>query len=225
MTRVEETPMKRSEKSDTGKPVNCDMITPTRGQATITHTPHPILISVVELPYTTPQVRTQPAAKGRSQVVSVAFIRRKGNAYYLVHNVRRGGKVRQLHLARLGDRARITDDVVKEVSKKHPFIDLNWRSLREQLDNPIDLADPESPAVLKLVDTLRALNLDLADLYPQMLRLSESPAVARELLVQLRLLHSTIQVKLDQLGGRDHLKRMNRPGGRYGTAPPDFRGR
>ena len=155
----------------------------------------------------------------------MAFVRRKGNAYYLVHNVRRGGKVRQLHLARLGDRARITDDIVKEVSRKHPFIELNWRSLREQLHSRIDLADPQSPAVLKLIESLRTLNLDLADVIPQMLRLSESPAVARELLLQLRLLHSTIQVKLDQFGGRDHLKRMNRPGGRYGTAAPDFRGR
>jgi hypothetical protein len=155
----------------------------------------------------------------------MAFVRRKGNAYYLVHNVRRGGKVRQLHLARLGDRARITNDVVKAVSKKHPFIDLNWRSLREQLDNQIDLADPQSPAVQKLVQALRTLNLDLADLFPQMLRLSESPAVARELLLQLRLLHSTIQVKLDQFGSKDQLKRMHRAGGRFGTASPDFRGR
>jgi len=225
MSRVGETPMKRSEKSNTEKPAACDMISAALGLATITHTAHPILISVVELPYTTSQVRTLPAAKGRSQDASVAFVRRKGNAYYLVHNVRRGGKVRQLHLARLGDHARITDDVVKEVSKKHPFIDLNWRSLREQLDNQINLADPKSPAVVKLVDALRTLNLDLADLYPQMLRLSESPVVARELLLQLRLLHSTIQVKLDQFGGRDHLKRVNRPGGRYGTVAPDFRGR
>ena len=155
----------------------------------------------------------------------MAFVRRKGNSFYLVHNVRRGGKVRQLHLARLGDRARITDTVVKEVFKKHPFIDLNWRSLRQQLDNRIDLADPESPAVLKLIGTLRTLNLDLADLFPQMLRLSESPAVARELLVQLRLLHSTIQVKLDQFSSKDQLKRMHRTGGRFGSASPDFRGR
>ena len=155
----------------------------------------------------------------------MAFVRRKGNSYYLVHNVRRGGKVRQLHLARLGESARITDAVVKEVSKKHPFIDLNWRTLREQLDAQIDLADPESPAVQKLVQSLRNLNLDLADLFPQMLRLSESPMVARELLVQLRLLHSTIQVKLDQLGGKDQLKRMHRAGGRFGSATPDFRGR
>jgi len=179
----------------------------------------------VEIPYTTPQVGPPflPPRKGKDK--TMAFVRRKGNAYYLVHNVRRGGKVRQLHLARLGDRARITDDVVREVSKKHPFIDLNWRSLREQLSSQIDLANPESPAIVKLIDTLRALNIDLADLFPQMLRLSESPAVARELLVQLRLLHSTIQVKLDQFGSKDQLKRMHRTGGRFGSATPDFRSR
>lgn len=128
----------------------------------------------------------------------MAFVRRKGNAYYLVHNVRRGGKVRQLHLARLGDRARITEQVVREVSKKHPFVELNWRAIREQASEHVDLANPNSPAVQKLVASLRSLNLDLADLFPPILRISESPAVARELLVQLRLLQSTLQVKLAQ---------------------------
>ena len=217
--------MKRSEKSDTEFPVICSKMFTTRGHATITHTTHPILISVVELPYTTSQARVGPPARRSTQDTAMAFVRRKGNSYYLVHNVRRGGKVRQLHLARLGDHARITDAVVKEVSKKHPFIDLNWRTLREQLDAQVDLADPESPAVQKLVQSLRNLHLDLADLFPQMLRLSESPMVARELLVQLRLLHSTIQVKLDQFGGKDQLKRMHRAGGRFGSATPDFRGR
>jgi len=128
----------------------------------------------------------------------MAFVRRKGNAYYLVHNVRRGGKVRQLHLARLGDRARITDTVVREVSKKHPFVDLNWQALREQLSRQINLADANSPEVQKLIANLRALHLDLADVFPPVLQISESPAVAKELLVQLQLLHSTIQVKLEQ---------------------------
>jgi hypothetical protein len=139
----------------------------------------------------------------------VAFVRRKGNSFYLVHNVRRGGKVQQLHLARLGDRARITDDVVREVSKKHPFVELNWRALRETVKNRLDLADPNSPTVQKLVSSLRTLNLDLADLFPPLLRLSESPAVARELLVQLRLLQSTVQVKLNQ---------FERGRGRFGNA-------
>jgi hypothetical protein len=155
----------------------------------------------------------------------MAFIRRKGNAYYLVHNVRRGGKVQQLHLARLGERARITDEIVREVSKKHPFVELNWRTLRAQLNSQIDLADPASPAVQKLVQSLRTLNMDLADLFPPVLRLSESPAVANELLVQLRLLNSTIQVKLDQFRSRNDLKRITRGSGRFGNAHPALRGR
>jgi hypothetical protein len=147
----------------------------------------------------------------------MAFVRRKGNSFYLVHNVRRGEKVEQLHLARLGERARITDRVVREVSKKHPFVELNWRALREQINNhEVDLADPNSPAVQKLVGSLRALNLELADMFPPILRISESPAVARELLVQLRLLQSTIQVKLSQF---DHGR------GRFGTASPQLRRR
>jgi hypothetical protein len=146
----------------------------------------------------------------------MAFVRRKGNSFYLVHNVRRGGKVRQLHLARLGDRARITDRVVKEVAKKHPFVELNWRALREQMNSHLDLADPNSPTVQKLVGALRALNLDLADLFPPILRISESPAVARELMVQLRLLQSTLQVKLAQFDtGR----------ARFSSASPQLRRR
>jgi hypothetical protein len=145
----------------------------------------------------------------------MAFVRRKGNVFYLVHNVRRGGKVRQLHLARLGDRARITDQVVREVSKKHPFVELNWRALREQLNNHLDLTDPKSPTVQKLISALRVLNLDLADLFPPILRLSESRAVAQELLVQLRLLQSTLQVKLAQFDNR----------GRFGSASTHLRRR
>jgi hypothetical protein len=129
----------------------------------------------------------------------MAFVRRKGNKFYLVHNVRRGEKVRQIHLARLGERAQITERVVREVSKKHPFVELNWRALREQVNgNGVDLADLDSPAVQKLVSGLREMNLELADLFPPILRISESSGVANELLVQLRLLQSTLQVKLAQ---------------------------
>lgn len=140
----------------------------------------------------------------------MAFVRRKGNSFYLVHNVRRRGKVRQLHLARLGDRARITDEVVRHVSKNHPFVELNWRALREQLNNRLDLADPNSPAVQKLVSSLRALNLDLAGLFPPLLKISDSPEMAQEILIQLRLLHSTIQIKLNQFDqGRGRFSNEN----------------
>jgi hypothetical protein len=146
----------------------------------------------------------------------MAFVRRKGNSFYLVHNVRRGGKVRQLHLARLGERARITEEVVREVSKKHPFVELNWRALREQMNQQVDLADSNSPAIQKLVSNLRALNLELADLFPPLLRISETPTVARELLVQLRLLQSTLQVKLHQ---------FDRKRGRFSNATLRMQGR
>jgi hypothetical protein len=145
----------------------------------------------------------------------MAFIRRKGNTFYLVHNVRRGEKVQQLYLARLGSRARITDEVVRKVSKKHPFIQLNWRSLRDQLNGQVDLADAGSPVVQQMVANLRALNLDLADLIPPVIPISASPAVARELLLQLRLLQATLEVKL---------KQFDRSGVRYGSASAMLRG-
>src|SRR6267378_6432660 len=138
--------MKRSEKSDAALPAICASMFPTRRFATFTPTLHPTLISVVEIPYTTNGKWSQPPSR-RTFEDTMAFVRRKGNAYYLVHNVRRGGKVQQLHLARLGDRARLTDDVVKEVSKKHPFIDLNWKELREQVNSSVNLFDPPSPSV------------------------------------------------------------------------------
>jgi hypothetical protein len=145
----------------------------------------------------------------------MAFVRRKGNTFYLVHNVRHGGKVQQLHLATLGKRARITDEIVRKVTKKHPFIDLNWRSLRARLDGRLDLADPDSPVVQQLVANLRTLNLDLADVFPPLFRISESPTLAQELLLQLRLLQSTLQVKLDQ---------FDRSGVRFGKASLMLRG-
>jgi len=134
----------------------------------------------------------------------MAFLRRKGNSYYLVHNVRQRGKVRQIHLARLGDRPRITDEVVRQVTRQHPFLNLNWRQLREQVNSRVELFDARSASVQKLLDSLRSLNLDLADLFPSGLVLSGTSnpkpveEITGEILLQLRLLQSTVGVKLDQ---------------------------
>ena len=129
----------------------------------------------------------------------MAFVRRKGNAYFLVHNVRRRGKVQQLHLARLGERPRITDDVVRRVTRNHPFLELDWSRLREDVNSRIELFDIRSPHVQNLMHTLRTLNLDLADLSPPLLRLTDRAQSSRELVTQLRLLRSTLDIKLDQL--------------------------
>lgn len=129
----------------------------------------------------------------------MAFVRRKGNTYFLVHNVRRRGKVQQLHLARLGERPRITDDVVRSVSRKHPFLDLDWSQLREQVSSRVEVFDIRSPYVQNLVHSLRNLNLDLADLSPPLLVLADRANSSRELVTQLRLLRSILDIKLDQL--------------------------
>jgi|SRR5271165_1713244 len=128
----------------------------------------------------------------------MAFLRRKGNTFYLVHNVREGDRVKQLHLAKLGERPRITDDVVKQVTRAHPTVDVDWNELREQVNNSIELYDPKSNQVQKLVSSLRTLNLDLADLFPPLLDISHAPEAGQEIITQLRLLHSTVGVKLDQ---------------------------
>ena len=129
----------------------------------------------------------------------MAFVRRKGGTYFLVHNVRRRGKVRQIHLARLGDRPRITDEVVRQVTRNHPFLELDWSRLREDVNSRIELFDLRSPYVQSLMQTLRNLNLDLADLSPPLLRLTDRTNSSRELVTQLRLLRSTLDIKLDQL--------------------------
>jgi hypothetical protein len=128
----------------------------------------------------------------------VAFVRRKGNTYFLVHNVRRQGKVQQLHLARLGERPRITDEVVRSVTRNHPFLELNWSRLREQVSSRVELFNIQSPHVQNLMHALRNLNLDLADLSPPLLLVTDRANQSRELVTQLRLLRSTLDVKLDQ---------------------------
>jgi hypothetical protein len=142
----------------------------------------------------------------------VAFIRRRGSSYFLVHNVRRHGKVQQRHLAHLGQRPRITDDVIRSVARTRPFLALNWSLLRERINGRVELFDIRSPYAQTLVQSLRLMNLDLADLPPPVLA-TGGDASRRELLTQLRLLRSTLDVKLDQFeGSRERVFGPNRRG-------------
>jgi len=129
----------------------------------------------------------------------VAFVRRKGNTYFLVHNVRRHGKVLQLHLARLGERPRITDEIIRAVSRDYPRLDLDWSHLRERVNGRAELFDIRSMYVQNLMHSLHNLNLDLSELSPPLLMLKDQSASGSELVTQLRLLRSTLDVKLDQL--------------------------
>jgi hypothetical protein len=66
------------------------------------------------------------------------------------------------------------------------------------VNNRVELFDSKSVYLRKLVASLRTLNLDLADLFPPVLDVSEGAATGHDLVTQLRLLHSTVRVKLDQ---------------------------
>jgi len=158
--------------------------------ATPRNTGHLTLTGVVEATYTT--ATFVPGA------LAMAFVRKIGNAFYLVHNVRRGGKVKQLHLAPLGERPRITDEVVRTVSSNYPFLKLNWSRLREKVNDRVEVFDAGSDYMRKLSHSILALNLDLADLAPPLLQVAPAPEAGRDMITQLRLLRSTVEVKLDQ---------------------------
>lgn len=158
--------------------------------ATPAHGVHPILTGVVEATYTTANFGLGERA--------VAFVRRIGNAFYLVHNLRRAGKVKQLHLAPLGARPRITDDVVRSVSRNYPFLKLNWSRLREKVNDRGELFEGGSDYLQKLSHSILSLNLELADFAPPLLEVTQAPRSGRDLITQLRLLRSTVEVKLNQ---------------------------
>ena len=128
----------------------------------------------------------------------MAFLRRRGNVYYLVHNVRSKGKVKQLHLARLGEWPRVTDDVIRKVRRDYPFLEVNWPELRRRASRHVDLLVADANYVSRLARDLRKLNLELADLAPEWLDLGADPALAVELLSLLKLLRSTVEIKLRQ---------------------------
>lgn len=128
----------------------------------------------------------------------MAFLRRRGNAFYLVHNVRSKGKVRQLHLACLGERPRLSEDVIRRVRRDYPFLEVNWNQLRQRLNRRVDLLVADGNYLKRLAQNLRKLNLEVADLAPQWLALGASPEVTRELFSLLKLLRSTVEIKLRQ---------------------------
>ncbi|HZO99358.1 MAG TPA: hypothetical protein VFD30_03605 [Terriglobia bacterium] len=130
----------------------------------------------------------------------MAFIRKRGRSYYLVHNVRKNRQVQQIHLACLGDRPRITDEVIKGVAARHPFVQVDWDQLRQKTSR--ELVKPfenDQHYLRSLLTSIRALNLDIADLQIPFLEFMKDRELAGEILSGLKLLRGTLDVKLNQL--------------------------
>ena len=133
-------------------------------------------------------------------MMSMAFIRKRGESYYLVHNVRQEGRVRQIHLACLGRRPRISDEVVRGVASKHPFVQVDWKGLRERASrNVVRPFEFESRYLRDLILAIRNLHFDLADLPLPVLELTKDRELSAQLIAGLKLLRGTLEVKLQEL--------------------------
>ena len=130
----------------------------------------------------------------------MAFIRKRGESYYLVHNVRHEGHVRQIHLACLGRRPRISDDVVRGVASKHPFVRVDWKELRAKASrNVVQPFENDSRYLRDLLLAIRNLHFDLADLPLPLLELTRDRELSARVIAGLKLLRGTLDVKLHGL--------------------------
>lgn len=129
----------------------------------------------------------------------MAFIRKRGNCFYLVHNVRKKGRVLQLHLARLGRRPRISDEVVRGVASSHPFVRVNWEDLRQKASH--ELVQPlrnDSQYLRDLLAEIRDVHMEIADLHLPVLEMTRDTELGGQLTAELKLLRGTLDVKLNQ---------------------------
>ncbi len=94
----------------------------------------------------------------------MAFVRKKGKSYYLVHNVREDGHVRQVHLACLGNRPRVSEEVLTQVRQAHPNLQIDWDAVRARAAATFvsPFADQEGAAML--LHSMRTLHEDLDEL-------------------------------------------------------------
>lgn len=136
----------------------------------------------------------------------MAFIRKRGNAFYLVHNVRKDGRVRQLHLACLGRRPRIDQEVMAGVEARHPFVRVNWDDVREKASRewrrPVQ---GDSEFLRNLLSQIRDFHLNIADLQRPMLEMTQDRDLQTQLLTELKLLRGTLDVKLNASRKGGHL--------------------
>ncbi len=129
----------------------------------------------------------------------MAFIRRRGDHYYLVHNVRKKGRVQQIHLAPLGRRPRISDELIAGVRAKHPFVEIDWRRLRERASH--ELVQPlkgNAQFLRDLLVAIRNVHLEIADLHLPILEMVHDRELRAQLTSELKLLRTTLDVKLNQ---------------------------
>jgi len=131
----------------------------------------------------------------------MAFVRKKGKSFYLVHNVRENGRVRQVHLACLGNRPRVSEEVVQQVAAAHPDLQIDWSAVRGRAGESFASPFADAEGARQLVRNLHSLVLDLHELelgaLPQ-----PTGEVVPEILEQLQELREAIDQKLAEAPGK-----------------------
>jgi hypothetical protein len=130
----------------------------------------------------------------------MAFIRQRGSSYYLVHNVRKRGRVQQIQLAALGRRPRISDEVVQSVTANHPFVEVDWARIRHKAS--FELVGPmlnDAEYLRDLLGEIRSVHLEIADFQWPALEMQRDRDLRAQFAAELKLLRGTLEVKLSQL--------------------------
>ncbi|MGH9541032.1 MAG: hypothetical protein ACRD2H_04015 [Terriglobales bacterium] len=131
----------------------------------------------------------------------MAFVRKKGKSFYLVHNVREDGRVRQVHLACLGNRPRISEEVIEQVRNEHPGLEIDWEAVRRRANESFASPFADAEGVRQLNRMIRALVLDLKELnLAEVARQPENTLPA--LLGELHALRGALDDKLNQAAAR-----------------------
>lgn len=132
----------------------------------------------------------------------MAFVRKKGKSFYLVHNVRENGRVRQVHLACLGNRPRVSDEIVRNVEQAHPNLQIDWTTVRNRAGEAFHSPYHDPEGADQLARHLHGVLLDLRELDPaQMERVAPPEAVAAAL-EKLHALRDIIDQKLAAWPGK-----------------------
>ena len=133
----------------------------------------------------------------------MAFVRKKGKSFYLVHNVRENGHVRQVHLACLGNRPRLSDEILEQVRQAHPQLQIDWEAVRARAAETFTSPFAEPDGALLLLRAMRTLRQDLEELDLESVRRQwrerapeEAEARVEELLAGMEALRTQLEAKL-----------------------------
>ena len=151
----------------------------------------------------------------------MAFVRRKGNKFYWCTTCAGARRFDRFISPASGNTRRSRSEWCanfQEAFIRGAELESSARAIEGQR---VDLANMDSPAMQRLVRGLRELNLELGDMFPQILRISESSGVTNELLVQW-LLESTLQVSRAQFDYKRELFVLLPFGGREEAATKDY---